>query len=90
MTSRRPATSPPNASPCTARSPTTSGSWTTEERTAPADAAIIGSEDRVAQQVEALFDAGATDVWGAIFPVGSDASASRARTRALLRELATG
>ena len=56
----------------------------------PADATIVGNEARVAQQIEALFDAGATDVWAATFPVGSDASASRARTRALLAELATG
>jgi len=56
----------------------------------PADATIVGNEARVARQVEALFDAGATDVWAATFPVGSDASASRARTRALLAELATG
>ena len=37
---------------------------------------------------QALFDAGATDVWAAMFPVGDDRSASRARTRTLLRELA--
>jgi hypothetical protein len=34
-----------------------------------------------------MFDAGATDVWLAAFPVG-DASASRHRTRSLLKELA--
>ena len=89
-TSRRPATSPPNASRSTARSPTTSGSWTTAERTAPPTPRSSETRTGSPQQVEALFDAGATDVWAAIFPVGSDASASRARTRALLRELATG
>jgi hypothetical protein len=35
-----------------------------------------------------LVDAGATDVWAAIFAVGDDATGSRRRTRALLKELA--
>jgi F420-dependent oxidoreductase-like protein len=55
---------------------------------APSEAAIIGDEASVSGQVEALFAAGATDLWAAPFPVGDDRSASRARTRALLRELA--
>ena len=54
----------------------------------PADAAIVGDEGSVTAQIEALFDAGATDVWAAPFPVGEDRSASRHRTRALLKELA--
>jgi alkanesulfonate monooxygenase SsuD/methylene tetrahydromethanopterin reductase-like flavin-dependent oxidoreductase (luciferase family) len=54
----------------------------------PADAAIVGDEPSVTAQIEALFEAGATDVWAAPFPVGADRSASRARTRALLEELA--
>jgi F420-dependent oxidoreductase-like protein len=54
----------------------------------PADAAIVGDETRVTTEIGALFDAGATDVWAAIFPVGDDRSASRGRTRTLLRELA--
>jgi alkanesulfonate monooxygenase SsuD/methylene tetrahydromethanopterin reductase-like flavin-dependent oxidoreductase (luciferase family) len=54
----------------------------------PADAAIVGDETSVATQIGALFEAGATDVWGAPFGVGDDKSASRARTRALLKELA--
>jgi len=53
----------------------------------PADAAIVGDEASVAQQLQALIDAGATDIWAAIFPVGDDASGSRRRTRALLKEL---
>src|SRR3954447_14181144 len=53
----------------------------------PADAAIVGDEAAVAAHVEALFDAGATDFWAAPFPVGDDRSASRHRTRALLKEL---
>lgn len=55
----------------------------------PAEAAIVGDEAAVATRIEALFAAGATDVWAAPFPVGDDRSASRARTRALLKELAS-
>jgi F420-dependent oxidoreductase-like protein len=55
----------------------------------PADAALAGDEASVAAQIERLFSAGATDVWAAPFPVGTDRQASRQRTRALLRELAT-
>jgi F420-dependent oxidoreductase-like protein len=54
----------------------------------PAEAVIVGAEDSVAAQVRALFEAGATDVWAAPFPVGDDPAASRARTRALLASLA--
>ena len=49
---------------------------------------MVGDEKAVERQVRALFDAGVTDVWAAPFPVGDDRSASRARTRALLTELA--
>jgi F420-dependent oxidoreductase-like protein len=52
-----------------------------------ADACVVGDEEAVATQLRALVDAGATDVWAAIFPVGDDRAASRARTRALLRAL---
>ena len=52
-----------------------------------ADACIVGDEESVATQLCALVDAGATDVWAAIFPVGDDRRASRARTRALLEQL---
>jgi F420-dependent oxidoreductase-like protein len=54
----------------------------------PAEAAIVGDEASVTGQIEALFAAGATDVWAAPFPVGDDRSASRRRTRSLLKELA--
>ena len=54
----------------------------------PAEAVVVGDEDSVTAQVTALFEAGATDVWAAPFPVGDDAAASRARTRALLASLA--
>jgi F420-dependent oxidoreductase-like protein len=54
----------------------------------PADAAIVGDEATVAAELQALIDAGTTDVWAAVFPVGDDAPGSRRRTRALLQELA--
>jgi F420-dependent oxidoreductase-like protein len=53
-----------------------------------ADACVVGDEESVAAQLRALVDAGATDVWAAIFAVGTDRKASRARTRALLEQLA--
>ena len=56
----------------------------------PAEAAIVGDEESVAAQIQGLFDAGATEMWAAPFPVGPDGSASRNRTRALLKELAAG
>jgi F420-dependent oxidoreductase-like protein len=52
-----------------------------------ADACIVGDEASVATQLRALVEAGATDVWAAIFAVGEDRRASRARTRALLEAL---
>ena len=54
----------------------------------PAEAVIVGDEASVTRQIKALFEAGATDVWLPPFPVGPDRSASRARTRALLKDLA--
>ena len=35
-----------------------------------------------------MFDAGATHMWAAIFPVGDDREGSRRRTRTLLQDLA--
>jgi len=58
------------------------------EAEGPGDAAIVGDEAAVEAQVQALFAAGATDVWAAIFPAGADHKASRARTRELLKDLA--
>ena len=54
----------------------------------PAEAVVVGDEDAVTRQIEALFAAGATDLWAAPFPVGSDRAGSRARTRELLARLA--
>lgn len=53
----------------------------------PADAAIVGDEASVQAQLQGLIDAGATDVWAAIVPVGEDRRASVRRTKDLLREL---
>ncbi|WP_395307342.1 TIGR03564 family F420-dependent LLM class oxidoreductase [Mycobacterium sp. AMU20-3851] len=59
--------------------------------TGAADVAVLGNESAVAQQLQALLDAGATDVWAQPVPVGTDRaqrSASVRRTRALLSALA--
>ena len=53
----------------------------------PADAVIVGDEAAVRAQLQGLLDAGATDIWAAVFPVGDDGRASRHRTTDLLREL---
>ncbi|RBM21875.1 LLM class F420-dependent oxidoreductase [Prauserella sp. PE36] len=53
----------------------------------PAEAAIVGDEKSVRTQLCALIDAGATDIWADVFPVGDDRAASRRRTLDLLREL---
>jgi F420-dependent oxidoreductase-like protein len=53
----------------------------------PGDAVIVGNEDSVTAQIQALFAAGATDFWAAPFPAGDDPAGSRARTRALLTQL---
>jgi len=53
----------------------------------PAAAAIVGDEAAVAHQLQGLLDAGATDIWAAVFPVGGDRRASIGRTKDLLRSL---
>jgi alkanesulfonate monooxygenase SsuD/methylene tetrahydromethanopterin reductase-like flavin-dependent oxidoreductase (luciferase family) len=53
----------------------------------PADAAIVGNETSVRNQLQSLLDAGATDIWAAVFPVGEGRSQSRRRTTDLLRSL---
>lgn len=55
--------------------------------TEPAEVVVVGDEAAVTAQLRELFDAGATDVWADVFPVGADRSASRERTMALLRDL---
>jgi alkanesulfonate monooxygenase SsuD/methylene tetrahydromethanopterin reductase-like flavin-dependent oxidoreductase (luciferase family) len=53
----------------------------------PAEAAIVGDERSVRAQLQGLLDAGATDIWAAVVPVGDDKAASLRRTTDLLREL---
>lgn len=57
--------------------------------TDPADVAIVGGEASVRTQLRGLLDAGATDVWAAVVPVGPDPRSSVRRTTDLLRELVT-
>jgi len=57
------------------------------DKAGPADAAIVGNEKTVTAQLQALLDAGATDIWAAVFPVGEDKRASRQRTTNLLKSL---
>ena len=68
--------------------PTTAASSTSAARRDPADAAIVGDEAAVTAQIEALFDAGATDVWAAVFPVGDDRAHLAGALERLLKELA--
>lgn len=53
----------------------------------PADVAIVGDEASVERQIRAIASAGATDFFGAAYPVGDDAQASLARTRSLLQSI---
>jgi alkanesulfonate monooxygenase SsuD/methylene tetrahydromethanopterin reductase-like flavin-dependent oxidoreductase (luciferase family) len=53
----------------------------------PADVAIVGDEASVERQIRELASTGATDFFGALFPVGEDAKGSLARSRALLQSL---
>lgn len=53
----------------------------------PADAAVVGSAAAVRAQLQALADAGATDILADVVPAGPDETASRRRTTNLLREL---
>jgi len=53
----------------------------------PAEAAIVGNAASVRTQLQALIDAGATDIWAAVFPVGDDRRTSVRRTTDVLREL---
>ncbi len=51
----------------------------------PGDVAIVGDETAVRQQIEAFADIGVTDFVAGEFATGEEA----ARTRALLKDLAT-
>ena len=50
--------------------------------------AVVGDEEDVAGQLQAYFDAGATEVIASIYPAGDDSRGSFARTTALLQKLA--
>lgn len=52
-----------------------------------ADAAIVGPAASVRAQIRALVDAGASDVWAGIFPVGDDPAGSVRRSYEVLAEL---
>jgi F420-dependent oxidoreductase-like protein len=54
------------------------------------DAAAIGDEEAVTLHLQALIDAGATDIWASVVAVGPDPVASVGRTHALLAELTAG
>ena len=55
----------------------------------PGALAVTGDEAAIGKQLGRLADAGVTELWPIIFPVGDDPGRSRRETRALLRELAT-
>ncbi|MBD3649045.1 MAG: TIGR03564 family F420-dependent LLM class oxidoreductase, partial [Pseudomonadales bacterium] len=51
--------------------------------------AVVGNETAVKAQLEAFFDAGATEVIASVFPAGQDGAASFRRTQDFLATLAT-
>jgi F420-dependent oxidoreductase-like protein len=56
----------------------------------PGDAAVVGNEESVRKQLQGFLDAGATEIWAAVFGVGETRearAASARRTTAWLREL---
>ncbi len=50
--------------------------------------AIVGTESDVESQIQAFFDAGATEVLASVFPAGDDSRGSFTRTNELLKGLA--
>ena len=50
--------------------------------------AVVGNEQDVESQLQAFFDAGATEVLASVFPAGDDSRGSFARTNELLKGLA--
>jgi 5,10-methylenetetrahydromethanopterin reductase len=54
----------------------------------PGALAVVGDEAAVERGLRRFRDAGATELWPTVFPVGPDADASIRRTRALLSDLA--
>jgi hypothetical protein len=55
----------------------------------PGALAVTGDEAAIEKQFGRLADAGVTELWPIIFPVGDDPGRSRRETRAFLRALAT-
>jgi F420-dependent oxidoreductase-like protein len=55
--------------------------------TSPGEIAVVGSESEVDKQLRRFADAGVTELWPTVFPVGADADASVRRTRALLLDV---
>jgi 5,10-methylenetetrahydromethanopterin reductase len=53
----------------------------------PADVAIVGNEKEVERRIRELASAGTTEFITPLFPVGDDAKASLARSRALVKSL---
>lgn len=51
------------------------------------EAAVVGNERQVRQQLQSVLDTGATDLWLNIVAAGHDPRSSVRRTRSLLREL---
>ena len=49
--------------------------------------AVVGNEQEVTDQLQAFFDAGATEVIASVYPAGDDSRGSFARTNALLESL---
>jgi F420-dependent oxidoreductase-like protein len=60
-----------------------------EGASSPGALAITGTGSEIEKQLRRLADAGVTELWPIIFPVGEDPGRSRRETRALLHSLAT-
>ncbi len=60
-----------------------------EGAASPGALAITGTGSEIEKQLRRLADAGVTELWPIIFPVGEDPGRSRRETRALLHNLAT-
>jgi 5,10-methylenetetrahydromethanopterin reductase len=60
-----------------------------EGAASPGALAVTGDEAAIEKQLGRLADAGVTELWPIIFPVGDDPGRSRRETRAFLRALAT-
>ena len=57
--------------------------------TSPGSLAIVGIAPEVEKQLQRFAEAGVTELWPTVFPVGGDADGSLRGTRSLLAELST-